>query len=700
MSGWRRGWGRCSKPSRFIAVVAEKPKAARKIALAIGDGKISKCSLGGIPYWILRRNGSSIVIAPSAGHLFGPHSSTSGFPVLDLEWRPIFEFERGSTHLKKYYYMLSRVLPGAELYVNACDYDIEGSVICYKIIEAFGDVNRSRRMKFSTLSPGELRRSFERLHPPDLEMVEAGMARSEMDWLWGINISRALMDAARRATGRRMILSAGRVQSPTLVEAVRRWRERNLHVPIPTISIKLEIAHKGYTITAVPDGWKPKSRAEAQRVKRELLNQPKLAVESFSRREAEIRPPPPFNLGDLQKEAAKILKFPPMKTQRIAEDLYLEALISYPRTNSQKLPPTIGYQKIVAKLAKGPLAHLASELLTETGGVLKPAEGRKEDPAHPAIHPTGDPPPPGIDKEHQKVYELIVRRFLATFSTSAHITRGTARLVDLVGRPWRAEGVSISRPGWLRYYPYSKPRESYLPEVKPGEVLRVTGVRVSVEWPKPSSRLDRTSILRWMESVNIGTEGTRARIIETLYRRGYLEGDGARARVTPLGEAVAYIIETLFPDLSTPDLTRKFENMLHEIRLGKRSRGEVLEETKMTIVSLVNAYRERVETASHEIGVALGEVKGSMTCSICGKPASSNTGLEIALCRDHAEAFDRLSRNIARISDVLSLSEEEAVRALVKHKSSCGLWVRSLVEAAAGNSALMKAILEASRSRS
>ncbi len=377
--------------------------------------------------------------------------------------RPIFEFDRRAGYLARFYRMLSRILPGAILYVNACDYDIEGSVIGFKIIEAFGDVTRAKRMKFSTLAPQDIRRAYARMDPLDVEMIEAGMARSEMDWLWGINVSRALMEAARRAAGKRVILSAGRVQSPTLVEAYRRWREINLHVPKASVAVKISVEKSGSVFEARPHGWKPPSLDTARSLKSEFRKDPWLAVDEVKSEKASMKPPPAFNLGDLQKEANRILGLPPLKTQSIAEDLYLEALISYPRTNSQKLPPSINYKSIIDKLARGPFAREAGELLRETGGVLRPVQGPKEDPAHPAIHPTGETPSRSLSREHMAVYELIVRRFLAAFSRSAIVGKSTVLLRDSRGRGWRSEGIRIEDPGWLKYYHYSAPREKLLP---------------------------------------------------------------------------------------------------------------------------------------------------------------------------------------------------------------------------------------------
>ncbi|GAB6147865.1 DNA topoisomerase I [Stetteria hydrogenophila] len=683
---------RCWVPEKRIAVVAEKPKAAEKIALALAQGRPVKCSVNGIPVWVLRHNGSWVVVAPSAGHMYGPHSRRRGYPVFDLEWRPLWEFESGSRHLYKFYQALKRVLPGSMLYVNACDYDVEGSVIGYMIILHLGDVRRARRMKFSSLSPVELRRAFHRLEPLDMEMVEAGMARNELDWLWGVNVSRALMDAVRRVSGRRVILSAGRVQSPTLVEAVRRWRELNLHVPEPRFTVWVEVEWRGERFRLTLAEPQPSTRSEAAEVVRSVKNAGALRVVESSSRRARVRPPPAFNLGDLQSEAARLYRYSPAKTQQLAEDLYLDALISYPRTNSQKLPPTIDYKSIIASLTASPLhGALAARLLRETGGVLRPVQGLKEDPAHPAIHPTGQVPSQPLDRDHARIYDLVVRRFLAAFAGDAVVARNTVAAADSEGRLFKASGVKVVVEGWLHYYPYARPGEERVPAPPPGSLLRVVNAGFKTYYTKPSQGLSRMELLRWMERVNIGTEGTRARIIETLFKRGYLESRGGRVAVTGLGEAVASIIESLFPDLATPDLTREFERMLEDIQAGRRSRAEVVESAKRVITMLINSFRERLDEVGEELALTLGYARPTVACVVCGRHAEHEVG-GYTLCTRHAEAVRRMASKVPLVARRLGVSPEDVVRRLAEGWGHAGAWVVEAAKVAVRDPGFMKLV--------
>ena len=664
--------GDCNPGYGYRVIVAEKPKAADKIARALGRAR--KCRYRGVPYWIVLVNGQRVVVASSAGHLFGPYTSERGFPVYRFEWRPLWEFDKGAQYLKKFYDVLATLLPRASLYINACDYDIEGSLIGYMIIEAFGDPRRAYRMKFSSLSPVELRAAYSKLQPLDIEMVEAGRTRHEMDWLWGINISRALMHAVRVMTGKRIILSAGRVQTPTLVEAARRWKERNLAVPLPNYSLSITLEARGARFQAVPEGWKPETRRDALETARRLRGEGKLRVVSSETSRTSVRPPPAFNLGDLQAEAARLYKYGPLKTQKLAEDLYLEGLISYPRTNSQKLPPTIDYKRIIHSLTRAPmgLGDAARRLLAEAGPTLKPVQGRKDDPAHPAIHPTGEIPGE-LDREHWRIYDLVVRRFLAAFSKPAIVSRTTLILADSKGLRYSSRGIIVSLEGWYFYYPYLRPKEARVPPLPVGADARIVEVKVKSQWTARVPPLSKTELLKWMEAENIGTEATRARIIEILFKRGYLEQRGGKTVVTDLGLMVSDIVEELFPDLSTPELTRKFEAVLDAIREGRATRAKAIEETISVIDKLLEAYREKITVVGERLALALGLREPEVKCLLCSRQAEALD--PYPLCRYHREALKRLTSSLPEIARRLDTSEEEALRRIASRRGEAGRWI-------------------------
>ncbi|MEM3142988.1 MAG: DNA topoisomerase, partial [Zestosphaera sp.] len=227
------------RDSEYVLVIAEKPKAADKIAAAL-NLSIKKV-INGVRVWSGFFNGRRLLVAPAVGHLFSLDTEESGFPVFTYKWVPRWLVEKESKYARKYYEVLKSLARDASEYVNACDYDIEGSVIGYLIIKNFGDLSRSRRAKFSSLTQEELVSAFKNLQPLDVKMVEAGLCRHEIDWIWGINVSRALMSFYKKVFSGFKVLSAGRVQTPTLIEVFKKHVERESFVPEVRFSISMKL---------------------------------------------------------------------------------------------------------------------------------------------------------------------------------------------------------------------------------------------------------------------------------------------------------------------------------------------------------------------------------------------------------------------------------------------------------------------------
>ena len=627
----------CRVRDGYVLVVAEKPKAAARIAEALSDGSTVRCRhRSGAPYWVLRFDGRLFVVGSAAGHLFGLHTSRRGFPVFEYEWRPLWEVDRGAGYVKPFYNALRDLSRGAILYVNACDYDIEGSVIGYMVIRFFGDLGRARRARFSSLTPGELRTAFARLTPLDFEMVEAGLARHELDWIWGVNISRALMDAVRRVSGRRVVLSAGRVQSPTLIEAVNRDLEARLHLPLPVYSVRVTFRRGSWSGSVTVATYDKRASAVAHA---ERLRAGRAVVEGVEGTKRLLPPPYPFNLGDLQAEAARVYGYSPYYTQQVAEDLYLEGLISYPRTNSQRLPETLELDPIL----RGLLRHRAYRELIERLYRLRPRprprNGPKDDPAHPAIHPTGELPRRPLKQAEDRIYDLIVRRFLASMYPSAVLTIRTVIILLPDGSRTRLRSETVAERGWLEVYgKFLSIGGGELPDLNKGDVVDMR-VRVARSFTRAPSRYSKASLVRWMEAKGIGTEATRARIVELLFRRGYLEGS-RHVKATDLGIAVAKVLARYFPDIASVELTRRFEELLDDIMHGRRSRGEVVAEARRLLASRLGRFRdEELEVVGRYLAEWIGAVNPASTCRVCGRPAASD-----GLCELHREAVERLRR--------------------------------------------------------
>lgn len=599
----------------YTLVVCEKPDAARRIAHALGDAKEAGSAFD------VSWQGRHYKICSASGHLYGVTDATknrSVYPVFDLEWAPIDEKGK-SARVSRIISTISRLAQGADSFIHACDYDQEGEVIGHCILQ-YACGNRyaeARRAKFSTLTDDEITESFSNLLKPSAGLAEAGRSRHVLDFIYGVNLSRALAQSFKAGNGGYRNLSIGRVQGPTLAFAADREREIRLHVPDPYWTITADFVKNssgGQAIHATYEKPEIDVRSEAQAVVDACIGR-NGAVSGVNSNKVALRPPTPFNIGDLQREAYRLFKIPPGYTLAIAEKLYLHALISYPRTSSQKLPASINYRKILSGLA-GSYSN-ASILLSRDR--LVPNEGAMTDPAHPAIYPTGvSARLSGIDF---KVYDLVAKRFLATFGDSA-LTERVSVTISVNGHMFVAEGRTTLYEGWMAFYrPYISLEQSTLPPLVQGELLANRQVAMEEKFTQPPWRYSQSSLLAKMELEKIGTKTTRADIISTLFKRDYLASERGGIRVTDLGFAVVESMREHAPAIVSTELTRTMEEQLEKVEQGEQDSATVIEYAVDRLIESLAAFRDGQAEIGRQIGGAAAAKEPSATeigrCPVC-----------------------------------------------------------------------------------
>ncbi len=589
-------------------MVGEKPKVTSKIANALGD--YSKKDNRGVTNYIIETDDRRIIIAPAVGHIFNLDQVEDGwdYPVFDVEWKPVFETEDSADYVKKYYNNLKDQLQKADSYINACDFDLEGSVIGANVIRNLtdADYDQIERMKFSTLTRSDLQDAFDNLEGFDEGMTSAGITRHIMDYYYGVNVSRALMQAVRE-NDRYKTLSTGRVQGPALKVLADREREIMKFEPDPYWEIFLH--HSEFDAKFQETG--------ADRDKIDRLWQEEKAQDIFSQVDGEDmaevtnikinnykhNPPIPFNLTGLQKEASSQFNLAPKKTQSIAQSLYEDSLISYPRTESQKLPAKLGYKTLLNKLkGQDDYEELAKKVLKkDKDDDMYPRQGKKEDDAHPAIYPTGEFPGSGLSKMERKVYDLIVKRFFAVFGDAAKRQSLTLTLT-VKGHDFNAKSKVTKERNWFELYdPYVNVEEAELPGVEEGEVLDVEGFELEEKETKPPRRYSQSRIVSELEKRNLGTKATRASTIDRLYNRNYIDNDPIE--VSQLGLAIVETLEDHAPDLLSEELTRQFEEKMEAIREEEETSEEVVSEAQKELSETLQKFKDQEE----EIGAELVE---------------------------------------------------------------------------------------------
>ncbi|HIJ01785.1 TPA: hypothetical protein HA363_03975 [Candidatus Woesearchaeota archaeon] len=338
--------------------------------------------------------------------------------------------------------------------------------------------------------------------------------------------------------------------------------------------------------------------------------------------------PVPFDLTTLQTEAYRFFGINPKQTLDIAQELYTSGFISYPRTSSQKLP-NVNFKKLLEQLSKYDVK--AMDLLKTS---LKPSEGKKTDPAHPAIYPTGIIPK--LKDRQFKVYDLIVKRFLACFAEEAK--RETLTItVDIENEKFIARGTRTIKQGWHYYYmPYVQLEEQQMPKVKVNEAFFNKETIKHDKFTQPPKRFTPASIIRELEKKNLGTKATRAQIVDSLYERNYIKHESIEA--TELGIQTVETLEKFAAEILDEKLTRHFENEMEKIRQKKLTEDKVLKEAEKTLIKVLEKFKKNEKSIGKELSKS--HKQHLETSSFIGKcPNCEKGNLKIMYSRKSKRKF-------------------------------------------------------------
>ena len=644
-------------------IITEKPSQARKLAEALADKKIKESKNKKISYYILEHNGKEITIVSSVGHLFNlAEKNKKGwtYPVFDLEWKPSYEIKKSAAFTKPYVETIKKLCKDASEIIVATDYDIEGSTIGWNIVKFICNKKDGKRMKFSTLTKDELIDSYENASKHlDFAQIEAGETRHFLDAIYGFNLSRALTLSIKAAGKGFKVLSTGRVQGPALKIIADRELEIKNFKSVPYWEIEL--------IAKELNSWHERDKFWDEKEAKDVLKkikEKKAIVSKIEKKEFKQNPPNPFDLTSLQLEAYRTLRISPKQTLEIAQELYTNGLISYPRTSSQKLPPSINYKKILEGLSKNKkYSQLCEELLKKRS--LKPNDGKKEDRAHPAIYPVGLET--SLADRYEQLYDLIVHRFLATFSEDA--TRETNTITtDVDGENFIAKGTRTTNPGWHKFYGrFLILEEQELPKLKEKQELNVKEIKLHNNETQPPKRYTPASIIKKMESLGLGTKATRSEIIDTLYQRNYISDEPIKA--TQLGIKTVEALEKYTPRILDQKLTKHFEDEMEEIQDGKKHKNAVIKEAEESLTKVLLDFKEKEKL----IGASLGEayVETQIQESLIGKcPVCKDGTLRITYSKKTKSKFIACNK-YPDCKTTFSLPKFALIKPTKKECSSC-----------------------------
>jgi DNA topoisomerase-1 len=623
-----------------ILVIAEKPSVARRLADALGEGRAERRGKGKISYFEIARGKDTLFVAAAVGHLYTIRQQKGdkarGYPVLNVEWAPSYEVSKFYAHTKEYLDTLLEIAQQCDMAINACDFDIEGTVIGTNVIK-HAKIERAKRMKFSTTTDKDLLDSYNSLLPLDINNFKAGEVRHMLDWLWGINLSRALTKAAV-GQDYRSALSIGRVQGPALALLAQKEIEISKFVPTPFWRLLATI--DGVEFLNTKGDIFEKSEAE-KAYRNTTANRGSAKVASVEAREQNSGPYPPFDLTSLQLEASRAMGMDPSVTLSVAQSLYEKSYISYPRTSSQKLPVSLGLPKIISDIAKNPVYTKLAKRLAD-GKRFQPSEGGKTDEAHPAIFPTGVMPT-ALNPYEDKLYDLITKRFLACFAEDAVISRVKV-VVGIGEEQYAASGSRIVRKGWLEFYDYARQEEKILPEFKKDAHAKVTGNEMKELETQPPKRYTKAGLISELEKRDLGTKATRSQIIDTLFKRSYLEGTSIT--VTSFGMKVYETLNENAGMILDEQTTRRLEEDTEKISAGKLDEKEVLEEGKQMLLDALATFDKNIDKISVALRQGMREVQTIGKCPRDGGDMlirRSRAGKQFAACGNYPKCTQTFS---------------------------------------------------------
>ena len=605
-------------------IVTEKNNSAKKIAEILSGGTATEGASYKTPYYSWDGPDGPQTTIGLKGHVVNP-----AFPESYSNWQETNPRDLIDAELikeptdKNVVRALKKVAKDADDIVIATDYDREGELIgleaLQEVVEANpqlatsvnGDFAGVKRARYSALTKDEIQRAFGNLDELSMPLANAGAARQDMDLIWGASLTRAVSMATRRFGSN--FLSVGRVQSPTLGLIVQRELERRAHEPEPFWEVTASFAHPDGSFTAehTTDRFWKKEEAEAAVANSKSPG----TVKEISARKNTRQPPAPLNTTAFTTDASNRLGITPSRAMRIAEDLYMDGYISYPRTDNTVYPKSLATKELVKELVAIDDFKTAEFLLD--GRSLEPTRGKRETTDHPPIYPTQAVNPKRLEarsEAHRRVYELVARRFLATFSppmvtesTRANIETapapgiaksGSNKDSDVRGETYFVRGSVVIDPGFAAIYTYARSADTEIPKLEEGQQLDLEGVELEGKETPPPPRISQGKLIEMMEERGLGTKATRADIIQKLYDRGYVFGNPPEPSETGISMSKAF--EHYVPRMATPDMTAEMESEMDQIAAGAMSRDEVLADSRDMLRSAFDEMGDDVKTEDED----------------------------------------------------------------------------------------------------
>ncbi|MDG6243868.1 MAG: DNA topoisomerase I [Methanolobus sp.] len=596
-------------------IIAEKHIAAKRIASILTPGKTKQVRVSGVDTYEYDFEDGKKIFMGLSGHIV-----KLDFPAAYNNWQKVEANElidadiiTTSTQVK-IVSALKKLGKTATKVTIATDYDREGELIGVEALEIIRQINPDvvfERVHYSAITPKAIDDAFSNPTNVDFNLADAGHSRQVIDLVWGASLTRYISLAAGRLG--KMFLSVGRVQSPTLALIVEREKEREAFISKPYWELYAMLKSKSAEEFKVEHRTKRFwDKNEVYALIQNISAGDEALVTELTTSEKIDKPPTPFNTTEFISAASSI-GFTASNAMRIAETLYTNGYISYPRTDNTVYPESIDLRAQIEIFKTGAFKQYALKLLEKDE--LVPTKGKKETTDHPPIFPASIARKSDMNEQEWKLYELVVRRFFATFADPAKWETIRSKY-DIKGEEFKANGARLVEPGWRWYYHYNAPEDRLLPKMEEGDVHSVTKVEVEAKETQPPGRYGQGRLIKIMEEMGLGTKATRHEIISKLYSRAYVHGNPLQPTKTAV--AVVDTLEKFAPTISKPDMTSKLEADMDRIADGGIPEEDVLNESREMLELVFNELEKNKEDITESLRAGLREDKIIGKCSQCG----------------------------------------------------------------------------------
>uniref|UniRef100_A0A8C5A0A4 DNA topoisomerase n=1 Tax=Gadus morhua TaxID=8049 RepID=A0A8C5A0A4_GADMO len=577
-------------PIQRVLCVAEKNDAAKCIAEIMSDGRarrregMSKFNkIYEYDYHLFGQN-VSVSMTSVSGHLLGFE-----FKAPFQKWHscnPVMLFDavvekycpENMVQIKR---SLEKEVRSVQALVIWTDCDREGENIGFEVIDVCKAVKPSLqvfRARFSEITPNSIRRACEALTVPDANVSDAVDVRQELDLRIGASFTRFQTMRLQKifpASLANQLISYGSCQFPTLGFVVERFKA--IQAFIPETFYKIKVLHEMEQEEKVEFSWKRNrlyNHTACLVLYQMCMEDPMATVTSVTSKPKSKWRPLPLDTVEMEKLSSRKLKINAKETMKIAEKLYTQGFISYPRTETNIFPKDLALGPLVEHQTQSPSWGAFAQRVLEQPGGPNPRQGKKTDQAHPPIHPTKYGA--NLQGNEGRVYEFIVRHFLACVSQDA-VGQETVVDIDIAHERFSASGLMIIARNYLDVYPYDRWSTKVIPVYQQGSQFQPTAIEMVDGQTSPPQLLTESDLIALMEKHGIGTDATHADHIETIKSRMYV-GLTADQRFLPgeLGMGLVEGYNSMGYEMSKPNLRSELEADLKLVSEGRKDKTSVL----------------------------------------------------------------------------------------------------------------------------